>query len=127
MIVLDTDHLSELRNPHNQRYALLTRRLQESSEDTAATTIVSIEEQMRGWLAIIHRIQDVHKQIPKYRDLTDLLHFASYWRILPFDSVAADLFLELRQQRVRIGSMDLKIAAITIAEGALLLSRNLRD
>ena len=40
---------------------------------------------------------------------------------------AADLFLQLRRARVRIGSMDLKIAAITLSHGAMLLSRNLTD
>ena len=30
-------------------------------------------------------------------------------------------------QRIRIGTMDLKIAAITIANNATLLSRNLKD
>ena len=40
---------------------------------------------------------------------------------------AADLFVELRRQKVRVGSQDLKIAAIAMAEDALLLSANQRD
>ena len=40
---------------------------------------------------------------------------------------AAGHFAELRRQKIRIGSQDLKIAAIAIAESALLLSANSRD
>jgi tRNA(fMet)-specific endonuclease VapC len=40
---------------------------------------------------------------------------------------AADVFRQLRRQKIRIGSRDLKIAAIALAQGALLLSANLRD
>lgn len=47
--------------------------------------------------------------------------------MLPFGSAAADVFEELRQKRIRIGTMDLRIAAITIAKGMTLLSRNLVD
>jgi tRNA(fMet)-specific endonuclease VapC len=37
------------------------------------------------------------------------------------------LFAQLRRQKIRIGSQDLKIAAIAMTENALLLSANLRD
>jgi tRNA(fMet)-specific endonuclease VapC len=44
-----------------------------------------------------------------------------------FDEAAAQEFERLRKLRVRIGTMDLKIAAIALANDALLLSANLRD
>ena len=47
--------------------------------------------------------------------------------VLDFDDEAAAEYRKLRGMKVRIGTMDLKIAAITLAHGALLLSRNLRD
>jgi tRNA(fMet)-specific endonuclease VapC len=43
------------------------------------------------------------------------------------NEAAADRFAELRRQKIRIGSQDLKIAAIAITRDALLLSANLRD
>ena len=36
-------------------------------------------------------------------------------------------FEQLQKQHIRIGTMDLKIAAIAIANNATLLSRNLKD
>jgi tRNA(fMet)-specific endonuclease VapC len=47
--------------------------------------------------------------------------------ILDFDQPSALEFERLKASRVRIGTMDLKIAAISLAHDALLLSRNLTD
>lgn len=48
-------------------------------------------------------------------------------KILDFDHQAAVEFDRLQKQRIRIGTMDLKIAAIALANNATLLSRNLKD
>ena len=47
--------------------------------------------------------------------------------ILPFDEAAARQFDNLRRQKLRIGSRDLKIAATALVNHALLLSANLID
>lgn len=82
---------------------------------------------MRGWLALIHRLNDVDRQIPVYERLIGLFDFFGRWDIVPFDSPAAAQFKRLRKQGVRIGTMDLKIAATALACDVLLLSANLRD
>jgi tRNA(fMet)-specific endonuclease VapC len=97
-----------------------------TSGEQFATTIVNAEEQMRGWLASIHGLHDVHKQVTQYEQLSWLLDFFKGWKIIPFDVRAADEFKRLRKQRVRIGTQDLKIASIALVQNALLLSANLR-
>jgi len=82
---------------------------------------------MRGWLALIHRSNDVHRQVPAYDRLVRLFDFFGRWQIAGFDESAADRFQWLRRQQIRIGTMDLKIAATAMANRALLLSANLRD
>lgn len=49
------------------------------------------------------------------------------WTILPLDDESSAAFDSLTKQRVRIGTNDLKIAAITLAHDATLLTRNSRD
>lgn len=44
--------------------------------------------------------------------------------VLDFDSKAANVFVELKSQGVRVGTMDLRIAAIAIANNVTLLTRN---
>ena len=127
MILLDTDHLSVLRYPEHPRCATLSARLRARSDQGVATTVISLEEQMRGWLAEINRWRDVHRQIPAYDRLAKLIVFLGLWEIAPFDERAAGEFKRQRKQGVRIGTQDLKIASIALVQDALLLSANLRD
>jgi tRNA(fMet)-specific endonuclease VapC len=56
-----------------------------------------------------------------------LLRFFNEIPVLDYtDSVAAQ-FEDLRRSKLRVGSMDLKIASITLSHDGLLLSSNLRD
>ena len=125
MLVLDTDHLVELDRGSSQGAALQQKL--EDAGDAVATTIISAEEQFRGWLAQIHRQRDPHEQIATYQRLQRRMAFFAAWHVLPWDTDAADILQGLHRQRVRIGTMDLKIASIVLAHDATLLSRNLRD
>lgn len=127
MIVIDSDHLSILQYPQSPQYEKLVAEMERSSDADFVTTAISLEEQMRGWLAAINRARDVYSQLPYYTRLTGLVDFYRRWRVIPFQEAAADRFMALRKSRIRIGSMDLKIAAITLSNDALLLSANLRD
>jgi tRNA(fMet)-specific endonuclease VapC len=127
MIVLDTDHLSVLGYPTHAHAATLIARMEQSGERDFTTSIVTVEEQLRGWLSLINRVPDVHKQIAYYDRLITRLAFLGGWKILSFDTRAANEFKRLRRAKVRIGKMDLKIASIALVQDALLLSANLRD
>ena len=126
MIVLDTDHLSEFQKGTSSAAKQLKDRL-EQCDEPIATTIISAEELMRGWLAAIHREQNPQRQIRAYHRLGQLFRFFATWTVLPWDESAVGSFQQLKQHRLRIGTMDLKIAAIAFANNATLLSRNLAD
>jgi tRNA(fMet)-specific endonuclease VapC len=127
MIVLDSDHLSILQHPESPQYERLTEAMDRSGDTDFVTTVVSLEEQMRGWLAAISRARKSEDQIRYYAGLMGLVDFYSRWQIVAFDTAAAERFAALRKQGVRVGTMDLNIAAIAIVHDALLLSANLRD
>lgn len=127
MILLDTDHVNVLKYPDHPRFASLTTQLNSSVDQDVATTVITVEEQMRGWLAWINRSGDVRRQVPAYHELLRLFDFFARWHVVLFDEQAASQFQGLRAQRIRIGTMDLKIAAIALIHDALLLSANLRD
>jgi tRNA(fMet)-specific endonuclease VapC len=106
---------------------MLLNRLNSSVDQQIVTTIVSVEEQMRGWLALIRRERDPERQVDAYDRLRQMMRFYEGWEILTFDPAASSRFTALRRQRIRIGSQDLKIASIVLENNALLLSANLRD
>ncbi|HKA05660.1 MAG TPA: PIN domain-containing protein [Gemmataceae bacterium] len=126
MILIDTDHLSVLTDRRAAGNTALVRRLELAGEPLAIP-IVAAEEQCKGWLAKVSRSRDIHQQIIPYQRLAELFDFLAEWDIVPLSASAADRFAELRRQKIRVGSQDLKIAAIAIAADALLLSANLRD
>ncbi len=125
MILLDTDHLTLLKYTANPRCQSLLHRMKASPDQRIGTTIISVEEQWRGWFAVIARHRDVRRQVKAYEELVSLHEFLSGWTIMPFDSAAADRFERLRAGGLRIGSMDLKIASIALIHDALVLSANL--
>jgi tRNA(fMet)-specific endonuclease VapC len=127
MIVLDSDHLSILQRPESPQYERLIQALDCSTDVEITTTVVSLEEQMRGWLAAINRTSNVEDQPRYYARLARLVEFYSRWQVLPFHEQAAVQFATFRANGIRIGTMDLKIAAIVVAHGGILLTANLRD
>jgi tRNA(fMet)-specific endonuclease VapC len=127
MILLDTDHLSVLRNRSGERRARLLARMDATENEVFGTTIVNIAEQMKGWLAVVNKEREVVRQVVGYRELARLFDFFSSYHLAPFDEAAANRFNELRQAKVRVGTSDLKIAAVTLTCNALLLTANRQD
>lgn len=126
MILLDTDHFSVLRYNEHPRCADLTSRLLLTCGDPrVATTVVTLEEQLRGWLSEIHRCRKSRDLVPLYDRLASIVEFFRRWEVIRFDEGAAEEFERIR--RLNISTHDLRIAAIAKANDALLLSANLRD
>lgn len=90
-------------------------------------TAVTCEEQVRGWLTGIHRHSRSRLQIAGYSRLVRTIESHARWTILPLDEDSANTWESLRKRGVRIASNDLKIAAITMAHDAKLLTRNTVD
>ena len=125
MLVLDTDHMSELEVRSAPGLRLLTR-LSADRED-AVITAVTVEEHLRGWLAEIRSRTKPRDQMRAYARLVRTVESQAKWTILPWDEDAVCIFEGLVKRRIRIGTQDLKIAAITLAHEATLLTRNTGD
>jgi tRNA(fMet)-specific endonuclease VapC len=128
MVVLDTDFVSLLErratSPEGRR---LAERLDPISALEQATTVVSYEEQLHGWLAVLAKARIMVQQVGAYRRLRQQLENYCRIRVLEFDEVAATIFQSLSRTCRRVGTMDFKIAAITLAHDATLLTRNTAD
>src|SRR6266568_5400891 len=78
-------------------------------------------------MALINRKRPGHEQVHAYARFQNCIEALTKLTILPFDESAARLFENLKRQRLRCGTMDLKIAAICLVHDGLLLTRNLSD
>lgn len=126
MLVLDTDHVVEYQKGTSVQSRRLKERL-DGSEETFGTTIITVEEVMRGWMAAIRRVHDPLAQIRAYSNLRRLFRFFATWRVLEWDEPAVNQFQSLKQASTKVGTMDLKIASIVLTTGATLLTRNTND
>ena len=82
---------------------------------------------MRGWLAQLNKISAVDQQATYYKRLEDNLRFYNQMPLVSFDAAVVNQFQTLWVQRIRIGTMDLKIAATALAHNATLITRNTQD
>lgn len=127
MLVLDTDHISAMEWQTEVAQGLRTRLKQSGRK--RVTTVVTYEEQSRGWLAYIARANTIPQLIDAYSRLSKQLKQYLRMPVLEFDQAAAAEYAALRRTKLRnhVGPLDLRIAAIVLAHDATLLSRNLKD
>jgi tRNA(fMet)-specific endonuclease VapC len=127
MVVLDTDHLSLLEWKSSAQTQRLQARLDQIPAEETATTILSFEEQMRGWMTYLAQARSLTEQVEAYRRLGRQLANYCDILILEFDERAAAEFQRLKRSRLRLGTMDMKIAAVVLTHDATLLTRNQKD
>lgn len=121
--VLDTDHISLAQRGH----PLISARILSLQPNQLAVAIVSVQEQMQGRLAQIQQAKNQTSLIEAYAHLHETVHFHRTIQVLDFDDKASGILTLLQQQRIRIGTLDLRIAAIALAVQATLVTRNLGD
>jgi tRNA(fMet)-specific endonuclease VapC len=113
--LLDTDHISILQKQVGREYTALMNRLAQVRRADLAFCIVSFHEQALGcnsYLAQAKSSADVERG---YRMFDRVLSAFAAAIVLPFDSQASIAFDGLVAQRVRIATMDLRIASIALS------------
>lgn len=126
MIAFDTDVLTEILLGN----ATLVARAAAIPLPEQAVPVIVIEEIMRGRLNIIRQAEAGRTTISlarAYELFEDT--FADFRRlhVLSYTGQADTLFHEWRQQGIRLGTHDLRIAAICAVHHAALISRNRQD
>jgi tRNA(fMet)-specific endonuclease VapC len=123
MFILDTDHISlfQRHDPYVAARVLATPALE------LATTVITVEEQLRGRLDRVRRAQSDAEVVRAYHSLLATLLYFRTIAILDFEEQAQAIFHRLRAQRMRIGTLDLRIAAIALGREATLVTRNRQD
>lgn len=122
--ILDTDCFSLWQ----QNHPMMVQRVEVNAENLAVT-IVTVEEVIRGRLNVIRQASEpsqADKLVLAYTKLWDTLDDFKNLNILKFDQNASTIYTEFFRQRIRIGTQDLRIAAIVLANNAILVTCNHR-
>ena len=125
--ILDTDHLSLIQRQHP---TAIQRLASMNPDNVAITTVITAEEQLRGRLNTIRQASNAaqsRKLLEAYSLFRETLEDLKSLSILGFSPIAHVQFAELKQQNLRIGTQDLKIASIALSLNAIVVTRNQRD
>jgi tRNA(fMet)-specific endonuclease VapC len=125
--LLDTDHISILQKQTGPEYQSLSARIAQVQRADLAFCIVSFHEQVLGCNTYIGQAKTSADIVRGYRMFDRVLSAFAAAVVLPFDANASSSFDDLVAKRVRIATMDLRIAAIALSCGLRLLTRNQRD
>jgi tRNA(fMet)-specific endonuclease VapC len=125
--LLDTDHISFLQRRSSPEFSRLTLRIAQYPIADFALSVISFHEQVLGAHSFINRAQTNNDLARGYRLLLETFNGFVNAPVLPFDARAIAIFDEMRDQKVRLATMDLRIAAIALSNNLVLLTRNTRD
>lgn len=122
--ILDTDHVTLFQHG----FPTIVQRARAVGNSNIFVTTVTLEEQLRGRLAVIGRAATKSERLAvAYDNLRRTLTYFCNVNLLDFDNAAYNCYQSLRQQKIKIGTQDLRIASIAIVNQAILVTRNQQD
>lgn len=125
--LLDTDHLSILQRQAGQDFVNLSAPMAQYPLSDFAVSTVTFHEQMLGCHTYINRARNLEDMVKGYEMMTRLVRDFKVLPLVSFDAGAATVLSQLQSQRIQLGKMDARIAAIAQSLGLILLTRNHRD
>jgi tRNA(fMet)-specific endonuclease VapC len=121
--VLDTDMLTLwLRGQET-----VAARVATTPPQQLAVTIITIEEVLGGWYTQVRQARDDQQLARAYEALQQTVEFTRGIQLLPFDLPGIRRYRQLRTHHRRIGTNDLRIAAIVLEQQGILVTRNTTD
>jgi tRNA(fMet)-specific endonuclease VapC len=123
LFVLDTDILSL----YWRGDPLVQQRVDAQLSTDVAITVMSVDEQLTGWYTLARQARNPRDVAHAYPQMGDAVRFLARWRILPYTEQAIARVAQLKAIRLNVRVMDLRIAAITLEHGGIVVTRNLRD
>jgi tRNA(fMet)-specific endonuclease VapC len=125
--LLDTDHISILQRQSGAEFVVLSARIRQVPRSEIGFSVISFHEQVLGAHAYINRARSAAEVVKGYVMLAGILRQFASAPVLPFDDRAAATLSGLNVRRLRVKLMDLRIAAIALSRGLVLVTRNAAD
>ena len=123
LYLFDTDLLTLFREGHH----MVCARAAAHTADELATSIVTVEEQLTGWYTLLRQAKDDQRLTTAYERLTRTVRFFSRMQVLSFTMAAAARLAAFRKVKLKIGTLDLRIACIALEAEVILVTRNRVD
>lgn len=121
--VLDTDILSLYRTGHPQVQA----RFAATPPADVFTTVISVDELLSGWYTVLRQVTKPADIERVYGRLAAAVQFFTGLVILNYTQAAIARFDQLTGLKLNVKKNDLRIGAIALECGAVVVTRNARD
>lgn len=125
--LLDTDHISILERQASPEYPIVRRNVLRHPPADVGFPIISFHEQVRGAHNHINGAKTAAQLLRGYEMLGDILNTYRVAPVVPYDNAALVVFGLLRAQKIRTGTLDLRIAAIARSRNLIVVTRNVSD
>lgn len=123
LFVLDTDILSL----YYYGEPIVVGHIDSHISSEMAISVITVDEQLTGWYTLTRQARQPRDIARAYAHLGDSVARLAKWRILPYTESAIARVAQLKALRLNVRLMDLRIAAITLENGAVVVTRNRRD
>jgi tRNA(fMet)-specific endonuclease VapC len=123
LFLLDSDTLSLLQAGHES----IAARTSICAPGQIAITVITVDEQLRGWYSLVRRAKKSRQIAFAYDRLAKSVSYLSRTQIVTFTETAIDRYEGLRKAKLGVGGNDLRIAAIALENQATVVTRNVRD
>jgi tRNA(fMet)-specific endonuclease VapC len=124
--ILDTDHISLLLGNYPQ---VRDRVLKSKSE--CSITVISVQEIFNGWVGQLNRVENEAYKIEIYQRLHLTTQFIQQMPVLNYEQTASIQYQQIIKANPILAKRrlekDMRIAAIALANGGTIVTRNKRD
>jgi len=123
LFVLDSDILAlYYRGDHT-----VVRSVSACPASELAISVLTVDQQLTGWYTLTRQARRPEEIARAYAHLGDAVVRLARWRILPYTESAIARVAQLKVLRLNVRLMDLRIAAVALENGAVVVTRNQRD
>jgi tRNA(fMet)-specific endonuclease VapC len=123
LYVLVTDILSLYYRGH----PIVVQRVNARSPAELVISVMTVDEQLTGWYTLTRQARRPAEIAQAYAHLAEAVMRLARWHILPYPEPAIARVADLKRLRLNVRVMDLRIAAIALENGAVVVTRNVRD
>lgn len=123
LFILDTDTLSLLQSGN----AAVAARAATCTPGEIAITVITVDEQLRGWFTLVRRAKRPPQIAFAYGELARSVSALSKTRILSFTEAAIGRVEQLKKAKLGVRANDLRIASIALENGGTVVTRNVSD
>ena len=123
LYLFDTDRTTVFQRMH----PAVVRNVVYHLVDDIQMTSVTMEEQLSGWFTLLRSARTPFQIEQAHTRLAEAIRSLALWEIVSYDSGAIIRYQDLLRLRLNVGGNDLRIRAIALEIGAIVVTRNLRD